>query len=455
MHESLAQLSDACLRSTVDATQAKQTGNASVIPPVADSIEEAGIPASIVEHLILKYLHFRGELSGRQLATMLGLQFGLIAEVLAKFKQQYLICVKSALGLGPISSTFALTESGRTLAQDYLNYNQYIGPAPVPLFQYEKVVQLQKLKTNWLTPDQLHHAFRHLVVENDILAQLGPAVSASESFLIYGQPGNGKTALAEALVGLESEPIYIPYALEYQGSIIQIYDPLYHSKIDSEASVLTALSEDPPHDERWFKTRRPFITTGGELTLDMLDLTYNAASKVHDAPFQLKANNGIYLIDDFGRQRATPKEILNRWIIPMERRVDYLNLHFGGKITIPFETFLIFSTNLHPNDLGDEAYLRRIQYKMFVRSPSQSEFLKIFRRVYESLGLASKPGLAESFVQKNYIKPAKPFRRCHPRDLINHAIHIINFERRPKELTEDILDRAFRSCFAQMVDESA
>jgi hypothetical protein len=185
MHESLAQLSDACLRSTVDATQAKQTGNASVIPPVADSIEEAGIPASIVEHLILKYLHFRGELSGRQLATMLGLQFGLIAEVLAKFKQQYLICVKSALGLGPISSTFALTESGRTLAQDYLNYNQYIGPAPVPLFQYEKVVQLQKLKTNWLTPDQLHHAFRHLVVENDILAQLGPAVSASESFLIY------------------------------------------------------------------------------------------------------------------------------------------------------------------------------------------------------------------------------------------------------------------------------
>jgi predicted ATPase with chaperone activity len=453
MHESLAQLSDACLESLIDPVEAKETHHTSVVPPVVDSIEEAGIPQAMVEHLILKYLHFRGDLSGRQMATMLGLQFGLIAELLAKFKQQYLICVKSALGLGPISSTFALTEAGRNLALECLQHNQYIGPAPVPLFQYGKVVELQKLKTNWLTPEQLQHAFRHLVVENDILAQLGPAVSASESFLIYGQPGNGKTALAEALAGLQTEPIYIPYALEYQGNVIQVYDPLYHSKIDGESALLRTLSDDPPHDERWFKSRRPFITTGGELTLDMLDLTYNAGSKVHDAPFQLKANNGIYLIDDFGRQRATPKEILNRWIVPMERRVDYLNLHFGGKITIPFEAFLIFSTNLRPNDLGDEAYLRRIQYKMFVQSPSPAEFIQIFKRTYESLGLSCKAGLAESFVRKNYVDQAKPFRRCHPRDVINHAVHIMNFERRPKELTEEILERSFRSCFAQKVDE--
>jgi len=436
------------------AIQPCEIDETAVTPPVPESIEESGIPVTVVEHLVLKYLHFNGELSGREIAAKIGLQFSVISSVLDRFKHRQIICVKNALGYGPISSVFALTESGRNLVRQYLGYNQYVGPAPVPLYQYATIVEQQKRKPNWLCPEQIQQAYEHLVVEKEILAQLGPAVSACESFLIYGHPGNGKTALAEALVRIQSAPIFIPYALEHQGNIIQLYDPIYHSMIEEEQSVLKPLADDVTYDARWFKSPRPFIVTGGELAMDMLDLSYNVNSKVYDAPFQLKANNGIYLIDDFGRQKATPKEILNRWIVAMERRVYYLNLHSGGKVTVPFETFLIFSTNLQPNDLGDEAFLRRIQYKMFVPSPKPHEFIHIFKRICEASRLKCPAGLPESFVRKHYLENAKPFRRCHPRDIINHAVHILNFERSSKELCEDLLDRAFYSCFAQALDES-
>jgi predicted ATPase with chaperone activity len=423
-----------------------------VVPPVPESIDDIGIPASIVEQLILKYLYFRGELIGREIGSLLGLQFSLIDEMLETMKRQHVVAVKKSLGMGNMSAIFLLTESGRNLAREHLENNQYAGPAPVPLYQYTEVVRLQKLKENWLSPQLLRNAFKHLVVEADILSQIGPAVNASKSFLIYGQPGNGKTALAESLFRVESEPIYMPYALECQGNIIQLYDPIYHQKIDDQASVLSALSNDVPHDGRWFKCRRPFIITGGELTLDMLDLSFNKHSKVYDAPFQLKANNGIYLIDDFGRQKATPAEILNRWIVPMERHIDYLTFQAGGKMTVPFEAFLIFSTNLRPDSLGDEAFLRRIQYKMFLRSPKAPEFIQIFERFAASRELICSPQIVEQFVQKHYIKGDKRFRRCHPRDVITHAIDIINFERLAPELSEDVLDRAFNSCFVENID---
>jgi DNA-binding MarR family transcriptional regulator len=426
--------------------------NMAVVPPVPESIEEIGIPSSMVEHLILKYLYFRGELVGRDISKLLGFKFSLIEGIIDTMKRQHFVAVKKSLGMGDMSGLFMLTESGRNLAREYLENNQYAGPAPVPLYQYTEVVRLQKFKSNWLSPDLLIAAFKHLVVEPDILAQIGPAVNASKSFLIYGQPGNGKTALAEALFRVESEPIYMPYALECQGNIIQIYDPIYHQKIEDEESVLSAFSTTLPHDGRWFKCRRPFIITGGELTLDMLDLSYNKHSKVYDAPFQLKANNGIYLIDDFGRQKASPAEILNRWIVPMERQIDYLSFQAGGKMTVPFEAFLIFSTNLRPDNLGDEAFLRRIQYKMFLRSPQAPEFIQIFRRFAQARELVCSPDLIENFVQRHYVEGNKRYRRCHPRDVITHAIDILNFERRRMELTSEVLDRAFNSCFVENVD---
>jgi predicted ATPase with chaperone activity len=432
--------------------QLEKTRPPGVVPPVPETIEDTGIPQSIVEHLILKYLYFRGELIGREIASLLGFSFSVIGGLLEAMKRQHFVAVKKSLGMGDMSGVFMLTEAGRILAREHLENNQYAGPAPVPLYQYTEVVRRQKLPADWLTPDLLTKAFRHLVVEADILAQIGPAVNASKSFLIYGQPGNGKTALAESLFRVESQPIFMPYAIECQGNIVQIYDPIYHQKIEDEASEMSALSTQLAYDGRWFRCKRPFIITGGELTFEMLDLSFNKHSKVYDAPFQLKANNGIYLIDDFGRQKATPAEILNRWIVPMERHVDYLSFQAGGKMTVPFEAFLIFSTNLRPDSLGDEAFLRRIQYKMFLRSPKAPEFIQIFERYCKSCLLEYEPGLVERFVQRHYIEGDKRFRRCHPRDVITHAIDILNFERRDMALNEEVLDRAFYSCFVENID---
>jgi predicted ATPase with chaperone activity len=425
-----------------------------VVPPVPESFSDAGLPESIIEQLILKYLYYRGEMSGRDIAGQLGLEFSLIDRLLETMKHQHTVAVRKSLGMGNVSGVFFLTEAGRNLAREYLDTNQYAGPAPVPLNQYAEVVKLQRLASNWLNPDLLTAAFRGLVVEEDVLAQVGPALNASKSFLIYGQPGNGKSSLAEALFNVKTEPIFMPYAIEFQGNIVQVYDPLYHHKIEGETGALLALSRTTEFDQRWFRCKRPFIVTGGELTLEMLDLSYNKVSKVYDAPFQVKANNGIYLVDDFGRQRATPAEILNRWIVPMERRIDYLNLQSGGKLTIPFEAFLIFSTNLRPEQLGDEAFLRRIQYKMFLRSPRLPEFLQIFRQFATARGLEYEEKTVLEFVQRRYTEGGQKFRRCHPRDLMTHAVDMIHFERRPKKLTPELLDRAYRSCFVEAYDAS-
>ena len=431
---------------------AGRTTASGILPPVPESIEELGIPPAVLEHLVVKFLYFRGELLGRELARLLGLTFSLIDDLLEALKRQHYVGVKKSLGMGNMSGVFVLTEAGRNLAREYLLNNQYAGPVPVPLYQYTEVVRRQKLRDNWLSPESLVGAFQHLVVEPDVVAQIGPAVNASKSFLIYGKPGNGKTALAESLFRVETEPIFMPYALECQGNIIQLYDPIYHQKIDDEEAEMSALSLDLPFDGRWFKCRRPFIITGGELALEALDLSYNSHSKIYDAPFQLKANNGIYLIDDFGRQKASPAEILNRWIVPMERHVDYLSFQAGGKMTVPFEAFLIFSTNMRPDQLGDEAFLRRIQYKMFLRSPKLPEFKHILERFAESRALECPPGVVDAFIGKHYTTGGQQFRRCHPRDVLLHAIDIINFESLSKILNEDILTRAFNSCFVESLD---
>jgi predicted ATPase with chaperone activity len=420
-----------------------------VRPPAPESIEDTGLAGSVIEQLILKTLYFRGELLGRDIASALGLTFSIIEPTIETLKRQHLVAVKRSLGMGNMSALFTLAEGGRPAARECLEINQYSGPAPVPLSQYTAIVRRQRQPDDWVTAESLAHAFRHLVVSPELINRIGPAVNSGKSFLIYGQPGNGKTALAEALFRIESTPIYIPYAIESQGNIVQVYDPIYHQRVDDEESAVSALMAESTYDHRWFRSKRPFIITGGELTLDMLDLSYNENSRVYDAPFQLKANNGIYLIDDFGRQRATPAEVLNRWIVPMERRVDYLTFRTGGKMTAPFEAFLVFSTNLRPEQLGDEAFLRRIQYKMTLKNPSEDEYRRIFERFCESRRLECGPGLLDRFLAKRYRAAGRPLRRCHPRDVISHAIDLIQFEGRAFTLDEELLDRAWESCFAE------
>jgi len=421
-------------------------------PPELRTLHDTGLPQSLIEQLILKCLYFKGDLMGNEIAQSMGFRFSMIEKLIESFKAQQLVQVKGSLGLGPVSATLSLTEAGRRVTRDYLENNQYTGPAPVPLHQYVTAINMQKLPNHWLSYERLSEAYAHMVISERVLNQIGPAVGSGKSFLIYGQPGNGKTYLAEALANIHTSPIWVPHALEYQGNIIQLFDASYHRPF-SEGS--TAVSTETMSDGRWARCRRPFIASGGELSLSMLDLSYNTVSKIYDAPFHLKANNGIYLIDDFGRQRASPADILNRWIIPMERHVDYLTFTYGGKMTVPFEAFLVFSTNLTPDKLGDEAFLRRIQYKMLLQSPDRAEFRSIFIQQCEKEGMKFSADLLDKFIVKNYVHSRKPFRRCQPRDLLSLVSDYIAFKRLPNELTEDLLDYAFECCFmadAQLVD---
>jgi predicted ATPase with chaperone activity len=416
-------------------------------PALPRSLEQTGIGEGFIEDLILKTLYSRGETMGRDLAGALGLKFSLIEPRIEFLKSQRMILVKGSLAYGSISAVFGMSEAGRTRVRECLELNQYVGPVPIPIDQYVTAVRAQRLKSGWLTLDSLKQAYQGMIVSGDVLGQIGPAVNSGKSLLIYGQPGNGKTFLAEALCGVNQSPIYVPYAIEYQGNIIKVFDPIYHTRMDEAEDLVSSVTCEDRYDGRWVRCRRPFIVTGGELSISMLDLGYNTISKVYDAPFHLKANNGIYLIDDFGRQRSSPAELLNRWIVPMDRRVDYLSFHTGGKIEVPFDAFVIFSTNLQPEQLGDEAFLRRIHYKLLLRSPARQEFVEIFQAYCAAQGLGCPEALVSSFVEKHYEQSGKRFRRCQPRDVISHAIDLIGFERLPFELTGALLERAFESCF--------
>ena len=323
----------------------REIDNAVFLPPVPWTLRDTGLPQSTVEQLIFNTLYARGELTGRQIADTLGLSFSVIEPLMEELKIRQFFEVKRSLGYGMISSVFALSDSGRKRARECYEINQYVGPAPVPASQYLVGVEAQKPPKGWLTRDILAKAYAHVVLGPRTLSQIGPAVNSGKSLLMYGQPGNGKTFLPEALIKLESSAVFVPHAIEYNGSIIQFFDPLSHPPIESSDDGDALFSLQRPYDSRWARCRRPFIVTGGELTLEMLELSYNSATKIYDAPCHLKANNGMYLIDDFGRQRVSPAELLNRWIVPMESRVDHLMLPTGGKLTLPFEVFLIFSTN--------------------------------------------------------------------------------------------------------------
>lgn len=420
-------------------------------PAEPESIEETGLSATTLEQLIVKVLYFRGEIYGQDLSVAMGLKYSVIHELVEMLKLQHQVTVKRSLGMGNVAAVLTLTEAGRNRAREYLEANQYAGPAPVSLDQYAAMVRRQKHREGWLTKESLAQALRGMVVTERLMAQVGPAVSSANSFLIYGQPGDGKSFLVESLGNLEASPIYLPYAIECQGNIVQVFDPIYHKALETETPEPSVLSVSmaASHDRRWILCKRPFIVSGGELSLDMLDLRFNAASKIYEAPFQLKANNGIYLVDDFGRQKAAPAEVLNRWIVPMERRVDYLSFLTGGKMTVPFETFLVFSTNLNPTDLGDDAFLRRIQYKLLLRSPGRREFQYIFERFCEHKRITCPPGLVTRFVDRHYRETGRKFRRCHPRDVLTHALNLIHFEKLPYELNDELMNRAFESCFVQ------
>ncbi len=430
---------------------AARAGLEQFVPPPPRSLEEAGVSTSLIEQLILKNLYFRGDIMGRDLAKLLGLQFSVIEGVLDFLKQARLVEVKKSSGFGTVSAQFACSDTGRIRAKEYLDDNRFLGPAPVPLKDYYYAVRKQRVEPGWMTKQTLKQAFAGAVTTDEFFSKLGPAVNSFKSLLIYGAPGNGKTFLAEQLMNVDAAPIFVPYVLQAEGQYIKVFDSLYHEKVDDDDDEISALvRQEEKFDRRWVRCRRPFLTTGGELTMGMLDLMYIEAAKIYDAPYQLKANNGIYLIDDFGRQQITPAELLNRWIYPLDRGRDYLQFNTGSKIEVPFECFLIFSSNLNPNDLGDEAFLRRLEYKMYMQNPSQDEFASIFHSYCRKLKIECPMGLLADVIDSHYQRTGRKFRRCHPRDVLNVAIDLIRFEKLPYVLTKELLNRAFELKFVPL-----
>jgi predicted ATPase with chaperone activity len=416
----------------------------SFVPPMPTSIKDTGLGLGFLTDLALKIMYFEGNLTGYELAERMKLPYpGVVDQALDFLKREKLVEVKGAGGFAEAAYQYAISLKGRAMGREALDRSQYAGPAPVSLNIYSDSIRRQTMSGVVVHQRTMRQALSHLVIGEDTFAQLGPAVNSGRSVFLFGHPGNGKTAIAES-VGemILGDAMFIPYAVEIGGQIIRVFDYINHRV----AEETTGKNPDP----RWVRIQRPVITTGGELTLETLDLVYDETNKFYEAPFQMKANGGMLLIDDFGRQQARPRDLLNRWIVPLEKRVDFLTLHTGRKIEIPFDVLIVFSTNLAPRDLVDEAFLRRIRHKIEIKDPSWDEYREIFRRICEKKSLPYDDRGLAYLIQEHYLKPNRAKRACHPRDIVDQLIDIARYMNVQPALTKDLIDRACEAYFVEI-----
>jgi hypothetical protein len=416
-------------------------------PHVPTTLEATGLTTDMVEQLLVKTL-YSGELTGLMLAERLRLPFTIIEPIIERIRGERLLEVRG--GTTTASYRYVLTDLGRDRAQQYLAINQYTGAAPVPLATYVAQMRALAASRGYIDRERLRRGFAHLIVSEHILEQLGPAANANKAIFLYGPPGNGKTVLAEGLSRTLGGDMYMPYAIEIEGHIITMYDPISHEALDADAPDASSIIAAAPRDRRWVRIRRPVVIVGGELTLDMLDLTFNPLAKFYDAPLQLKANGGIFLVDDFGRQRMRPEDLLNRWIVPLESRVDYLTLHTGKKFQVPFDVLTVFATNLDPAALADEAFLRRIPYKIAIQDPSIEDFTRILELNCRRRDLRFHPVMAAYLQRRHYLPINRPLRACHPRDLLDQVTALCRYQGIEPILSREMLDAA---CNAYFLDD--
>jgi len=420
-------------------------------PHMPKSIEETGLTLGFLADLAIKMMYFEGYISGYEIAEAMKLPYsGVVDEVLEFLKREQFCEVKGAGGLGESAYQYVISSKGSEKAREVLDRGQYVGPAPVPLEDYTNAFRKQPLQNVAIHRKVMLQALSHVVLNERVHRQLGPAVNSGRSVFLYGPPGNGKTTVAESIgMMIFRDDIYVPYAVEVDGQIIKVFDSINHRPVEGNGGASSSRRGNKA-DRRWVKIHRPFIVTGGELTLESLDLVYDNMSKYYEAPFQMRANGGMFLIDDFGRQQVRPRDLLNRWIVPLEKRVDFLTLHTGRKIEVPFDVLIVFATNLAPTDLVDEAFLRRIRHKIELRDPSFEDFREIFRRVCGHKGVPYDDKALAYLLQEYYIKPQVPLRACHPRDIIDQLIDIARYQNRPPVLTKDLIDQAYESYFVEL-----
>jgi predicted ATPase with chaperone activity len=404
-------------------------------PTRPKNLEECGLSEAFLEGLICKRLALVGTESGRSISENICLPIAILEERLQKLRNRQILTHRGAAALNDY--IYALTDQGRQFTQHLLDACAYIGAAPVPLTDYVTSVDAQTITAEAPKRQQLEQAFRDISVNPEMFARLGPAVNSGTGLFLYGAPGNGKTTLAERITLCFGQEIWIPKAIIAEGEVIKLYDPAFHTAVIGKERNLV---RQDSHDARWIRVRRPTVVVGGELTMDSLEIRHNANTHISEAPLQMKSNCGSLLIDDFGRQRMDPLELLNRWIVPLEKHYDFLTLGSGVKIQVPFDQLIIFSTNLEPKDLVDEAFLRRIPYKVNVPDPDEEEFHRLFQLASPALGFAYDPEIVDYLLATHYRPIERPMRRCHPRDLLMQVHNFCSYNDLPMELKSDHFD---------------
>jgi len=417
------------------------------------SLLETGIPPNLISDLVMKVIYQYTIIAAQKVAEQIKLPyFGVVDQSLLSLRKAELVDVGGSEGLGEMAYQYVLTPKGRERVRDIIEQSTYNGPAPVSLEQYRQVAMAQSIGEIKVGPPQVREAFKDMVLGNDIMEAVGPAINTGRSLFLYGPAGNGKTLISEHIATLLGGDIYIPYAIEADGYIIKMFDQNLH--VVSENAKQNQPDNFAPNerrlDARWVLCKRPSIVVGGELTLANLDLIYDELAKYYEAPFQLKANGGMFLIDDFGRQAMRPRDLLNRWIVPLEKRYDFLTLRNGKKLDVPFDQLIVFSTNLAPRDLVDEAFLRRIQNKIEIRNPNFDEYREILRRNCQHLQIPFSEDGAVYLLREHYVKAKRELRSCQPRDLLKQLVGIAAYQGVQPSLSKELLDQAVQTYFVEL-----